>query len=272
MNRITHVFSSLRMQGKVALIPFVTAGDPQPTVTVPLLHAMVAAGADLLELGIPFSDPMADGPVIQRSSERALANGITLHDCLNMVRVFREQNSNTPIILMGYLNPIEAMGYQQFARQAGESGVDGVLIVDVPPEESADLLTALHSHAIAPIYLLAPTSTPERIQRICATASGFVYYVSIKGITGASHLDIATVKERLAMIRTITKLPLGVGFGIHNAENAASMAEIADAVIIGSAIVKRIEALQDQPVAILAAITQFLTSLRTAIDTARRLH
>lgn len=266
MSRIASVFAQLRAQGRTALIPFVTAGEPQLSVTVPLLHAMVAAGANLLELGIPFSDPMADGPVIQRSSERALANGVTLRDCLGMVRTFREQDAATPVILMGYLNPIEAIGYTAFAMQAEAAGVDGVLVVDAPPEEGAELVAALRHHAIDPIYLLAPTSTPERIQRICAAANGFVYYVSIKGITEATHLDIRAVRERLATIRNFTQLPLGVGFGINDPETAALMAQVADAVIVGSAIVRRMEAMIAQPAAIPEAIAQFIGDIRTAIN------
>jgi tryptophan synthase alpha chain len=267
MSRITKVFNQLHIDKRVALIPFITAGDPQPNITVPLMHTMVESGADLIELGIPFSDPMADGPIIQRASERALAHGITLHDCIKMVQEFRIQNTVTPVVLMGYLNPIESMGYEIFANSAAESGVDGVLIVDAPPEESSELLTSLRNQFIDPIYLLAPTSTEERIQRICNAASGFVYYVSIKGVTGASHLDIAAVENRLHTIRKFTRLPLGVGFGIHDSATAARLAQIADAVIVGSAIVKRIEELQTQPAAILTAIAKFLDSLRFALNT-----
>ncbi|KOR32648.1 tryptophan synthase alpha chain, partial [Achromatium sp. WMS3] len=212
MSRITECFAKLKSQGKTVLIPFITAGDPQPEVTVPLMQELVTSGADILELGIPFSDPMADGPVIQKANERALANGMTLRDCLDLVHNFRTVNTQTPIILMGYLNPIEVMGYNNFAQQALLAGVDGVITVDIPPEESAELLTALRSVAIDSIYLIAPTSTPERIQRICAVARGFVYYVSMRGVTGALHLDLQEVTNRLNIIRKLTTLPIGVGF------------------------------------------------------------
>lgn len=266
MSRISNVFDQLHDKNRVALIPFITVGDPQLNVTVPLMHAMVAAGADIIELGIPFSDPMADGPVIQRASERALANGITLHDCIDTVQKFRVHNLVTPIVLMGYLNPIESMGYTRFATQAAAAGVDGVLVVDAPPEEAQELLSILRIQHLDPIYLLAPTSTKERIQNICHAASGFVYYVSIKGVTGASHLDIAEVQQRLQLIRKSTNLPLGVGFGIHDPVTAALMAKIADAVIVGSAIVRRIEELQHQPTEIPAVIGNFLSSLRIACN------
>lgn len=266
MNRITHTFNELRNKNRVALIPFITAGDPQRHITVPLLHAMVAAGADLLELGVPFSDPMADGRVIQRSSERALTNGVSLRDCIDMVRVFREHNATTPVILMGYLNPIEAIGYESFAQQAALAGVDGVLVVDAPPEESDELLQALRDQNLDPIYLLAPTTTDERIQRICNAASGFVYYVAIKGVTGAAHLDTAAVFDRLKIIRKFTQLPLGVGFGINDPETASRMASVADAVIVGSAVVRRIEERRFEPLTIADAVAQFLSTLRQALN------
>jgi len=266
MRRIPNVFAQLHVQKRVALIPFITVGDPQRDITVPLMHAMVAAGADLIELGIPFSDPMADGPVIQRASERALANGITLLDCIDVVRVFREHNQFTPIVFMGYLNPIEIMGYDVFAIQAAAAGVDGVLIVDAPPEEAQELLSILHTQHLDLIYLLAPTTTPERIKNICNSASGFVYYVAIKGVTGAAHLDIQAVQNRLQIIRNFTQLPLGVGFGIHDPETASRMAQFADAVIVGSAIVKKMEELQHEPTAMVASISKFLGSLRLALD------
>jgi len=270
MSRIEGLFTRLRDRGRTALVPFVTAGDPQRSVTLPLMHAMVEAGADLIELGVPFSDPMADGPVIQRASERALANGMTLGTCLELVRAFRERDPATPVVLMGYLNPIEVMGYPTFARHAAAAGVDGVLVVDAPPEEGEELLAALRAQAIDPIYLLAPTSTPERIRRICAAASGFVYYVSIKGVTGAGHLDVAEVRGRLDAIRRMTHLPLGVGFGIQDAATAARMAEGADAVIVGSALVSRIEALRERPAAIPGEIAGFLRGLRAALDAVQK--
>ncbi len=270
MSRIKGVFEQLHRAGRTALIPFVTAGDPKPQVTVPLMHAMVEAGADLIELGIPFSDPMADGPVIQRASERALENGVSLSDCMEMVREFRRTDAKTPVVFMGYLNPIEVMGYAAFAARAAEAGVDGVLVVDAPPEEGHDLLEAMRSHAIDPIYLLAPTSTPQLIRSICDSASGFVYYVSIKGVTGAANLDVEAVGEKLDQIRRMSNLPLGVGFGIKDAETAAAMAHLANAVIVGSAVVGRVEQLKDRPEAIPEAVAGFLRGLRQAMDQVKK--
>lgn len=266
MSRIAQRFSALRGQCKTALVPFVTAGDPKPTFTVPLMHAMVESGADLLELGVPFSDPMADGPVIQRASERALEHHVSLTGVLGMVREFRERDEQTPVVLMGYLNPIEVMGYSQFASRAREAGVDGALVVDVPPEESHDLVAAVRDARLDLIYLLAPTSTEERIEKIADVASGFVYYVSVKGVTGAGHLDIDEVAAKLKPIRRIVDLPVGVGFGIKDAETAARVAQVGDAVIVGSAIVSRIEALAGSPERIPAAVGDFLRGLRAAID------
>jgi len=266
MSRISGVFADLKAAGRSALVPFITAGDPKPNVTVPLMHAMVEAGANIIELGIPFSDPMADGPVIQRASERALDNNVSLSDCMEMVREFREKDDETPVVFMGYLNPVEVMGYEDFARRAAGAGVDGVLIVDVPPEEGHDLLDAMRSRDIDPIYLLAPTSTPERIRAICDSASGFVYYVSIKGVTGAANLDVQAVSNKLDQIRSVSDLPLGVGFGIKDADTAAAMSKVSDAVIVGSAIVGRIEKLQDQPDDIAGEVAGFLRGLRRAMD------
>ncbi|MES9914170.1 MAG: tryptophan synthase subunit alpha, partial [Candidatus Sedimenticola sp. 4PFRAG1] len=237
MSRIKGRFEQLKAQGRTALVPYVTAGDPNPEVTVPLMHSMVEAGADILELGVPFSDPMADGPVIQRASERALEHHVSLRDVLDMVRRFRQKDNDTPVILMGYLNPIEIMGYEQFAEAASSAGVDGLLTVDIPPEESEQLLQALKPNGIDPIFLLAPTSTGERIKRICGAASGFVYYVSVKGITGAANLAVDEVSAKVAAIRGETDLPVGVGFGIKDPETARSVSKIADAVIVGSALV-----------------------------------
>lgn len=266
MSRIEGRFAALRGAGRKALIPFVTAGDPEPAASVPLLHALVAAGADLLELGVPFSDPMADGPVIQRASERALAHHVTLHGVLDMVASFREQDPDTPVILMGYLNPIEAFGYAEFAAAAAAAGVDGVLTVDAPPEEAAQLADALGAHGLDPIFLLAPTSDAERIARISALARGFVYYVSFKGVTGASGFDLDAIAARLTEIRAVTKLPLGVGFGISDAERAAAVAGIADAVIVGSALVRQVEEHAGDIAAATAAMTGLLAEMRAAID------
>jgi tryptophan synthase alpha chain len=266
MSRIAQRFQQLQEAGRTALIPFVTAGDPTPTITVPLMRAMVNAGADLIELGVPFSDPMADGPVIQRATERALAQGVSLTAVLEMVREFREQDSTTPVVLMGYLNPIEVMGYANFAQQAAAAGVDGALIVDLPPEEGNDLIALMKAQALDLVYLLAPTSTESRIERIGSVASGFVYYVSVKGVTGAGHLDTAAVAAQVDAIKSLIPLPVGVGFGIKDAETAAQVAAVADAVIVGSAIVSQIETLAATPERIPDTIADFLAGLRSAID------
>lgn len=266
MSRISSRFAELKQQNRVALIPYVTAGDPNPQVTVPLMHAMVEAGADIIELGVPFSDPMADGPVIQRASERALEHNTSLRDVLAMVQEFRAQDTDTPVILMGYLNPVEVMGYEAFAANAAEVGVDGLLTVDIPPEEADDLLAALKPKEVDPIFLLAPTSTEERISRICDAASGFVYYVSVKGITGSSHLDVDGVAAKLSEIRGTTDLPLGVGFGIKDPETARAVAQVADAVIVGSVLVNQIEALANEPDAIAPALAAQLSAMRQAMD------
>jgi tryptophan synthase alpha chain len=266
VSRIATRFEALKGRGRTALIPFVTAGDPDPVVTVPLMHAMVSAGADLIELGVPFSDPIADGPVIQRATERALANGVSLTDVLEMVRQFRASDGETPVVLMGYLNPIEVMGYRAFSSAADAAGVDGVLVVDVPPEEGHDLVVALREHALDLVYLLAPTSTAERIALIGQVASGFVYYVSVKGVTGAGHMDMDSVAAKVAEIKARIPLPVGVGFGIKDAETAALVAALADAVIVGSAIVGRIESLAETPEAIAGVIGEYLAGLRVAID------
>jgi tryptophan synthase alpha chain len=266
MSRIAGVFSALREQGRQALIPFVTAGDPSSDFTVPLMHAMGEAGADIIELGVPFSDPMADGPVIQRASERALEHHVSLHDVLDLVRRFRTNDRETPVVLMGYLNPLEVMGYAAFAEAAAEAGVDGVLTVDIPPEEAESFVPAVKARGIDPIFLLAPTSNRGRIERITAAASGFVYYVSLKGVTGAANLSLDSVREKLVEIRSCTELPVGVGFGIKDAATAAAMARFADAVVVGSALVSRIEAHPDDPQAALAEIGSLLGEMRAAMD------
>ncbi|NKN33244.1 tryptophan synthase subunit alpha [Marichromatium bheemlicum] len=268
MSRISTRFEQLRAAHRTALIPFITAGDPRPETTVELMHAMVAAGADLIELGVPFSDPIADGPVIQRATERALARGVSLGDVLEMVRCFRERDTDTPVVAMGYLNPIEVMGYGRFARAAAAAGLDGVLIVDVPPEEGHELVRPLKHEGIDLVYLLAPTSTEQRIERIGEVASGFVYYVSVKGVTGAANLDADEVAAKVETIRARIPLPVGVGFGIKDGETAARVAAVADAVIVGSAIVRQIEALAETPEAIPSTIGDFIAELRGAIDAA----
>lgn len=266
MTRIAQRFAMLSRHGRKALIPYITAGDPHPAVTVPLMHALIRSGADIVELGVPFSDPMADGPVIQRASERALRNGVSLLQVLSMVKEFRAQDAATPVVLMGYLNPIEVVGHATFAQRASAAGVDGVLTVDLPPEEAGTFIPTLRKFGLDAIFLLAPTSGVERIQMISAAASGFIYYVSLRGVTGASHLDVSDVARRLEEIRPYTKLPLGVGFGISGPQAAASVAEIADAVIVGSALVKRVEELSSQPDRIISEVPTFLASLRTAMD------
>ena len=268
MSRIAGMFERLRAEGRTALIPFITAGDPALDVTVPLMHRMVAAGADLIELGVPFSDPIADGPVIQRATERALTQGVRLRDVLDIVRRFRAEDPDTPVVLMGYLNPIEVMGNTTFAGEARAAGVDGALVVDVPPEEGHDLVEALRAQGLDLVYLLAPTSDAERIGRIGAVASGFVYYVSVKGVTGAGNLDVEAVSAKLAEIREQIDLPVGVGFGIKDGEGAARVAAVADAVIVGSAIVGRIEELSETPARIPDVVGDFLSGLRSAIDAA----
>ncbi|RIX46956.1 MAG: tryptophan synthase subunit alpha [Rhodocyclales bacterium GT-UBC] len=241
MSRIQQAFERLNGEGRKALIPFITAGDPDAALTLPLLHTLVEAGADVIELGVPFSDPMADGPTIQRASERALAKGMTLRKVLQLVVDFRKTDVGTPVVLMGYANPIEAMGLDKFAQAAAQAGVDGVLVVDYPPEEAAAFGAAMKAQGMDPIFLLAPTSNAERIAQVAEIASGYVYYVSLAGVTGSGALNVDAVAERLPLIREKTGLPVGVGFGIRDAATAARIAGIADAVVVGSRIIEEIE-------------------------------
>ncbi len=266
MSRIAGAFANLRAANRRALIPFVTAGDPNNDVTVPLMHALVEAGADIVELGVPFSDPMADGPVIQRASERALHGGTNLARVLEMVREFRQRDADTPVVLMGYLNPFEIAGYKTFAKSAAEAGVDGVLTVDLPPEEAEEFLAEMRANDLDLIFLLAPTSDEARIRRICDTASGFVYYVSLKGVTGASHLDFASVAEKVNEIKRFTELPVGVGFGISDGKTAAEIATVSDAVVVGSVLVKTIESTLDRPQEIPKKLAAVLAEMRQAMD------
>ena len=268
MSRIAQKFRAMKQQGRRALIPYITAGDPEPRITVPLMHALVKSGADILELGVPFSDPMADGPVIQRAAERALKHKISLRQVLAMVREFREQDKTTPVVLMGYLNPVEVMGYDRFAKEAATAGVDGALTVDLPPEEAGDFEAALQGQGLDTIFLISPTSPPERIELISRAAHGFIYYVSLRGVTGASHLDVREVAAKLKEIREHTDLPLGVGFGISTPETAARVAEIADAVVVGSAVVRRVEEAVTVPDKILNEVPAFIARLREAMDRA----
>jgi tryptophan synthase alpha chain len=266
VSRIAARFEALRNTGRKALIPFITAGDPVEEFTVPCLHAMVQAGADIIELGVPFSDPMADGPVIQRASERALIHRMSLRKTLGLVAKFRVQDQTTPMVLMGYLNPIESMGYREFVDGAREAGVDGVLTVDMPPEESNELIALLDAAGIDPIFLLAPNSAEERIRRMGTLGKGYLYYVSLKGVTGASHLDLTEVEQKLADIRRLCDLPIGVGFGVKNAEIAGAVAKFSDAVVVGSALVGRIENNLSRLDQARADIVEMLQSMRRAMD------
>ena len=268
MSRIASTFHRLQAQGRKALIPYVTAGFPYPDVTPALMHAMVQAGADIIELGVPFSDPMADGPVIQRAGERALAHGIGMSQVLEMVRQFRQQDADTPVVLMGYANPVERYeikhGAQRFARDAAAAGVDGVLIVDYPPEECEAFAAALKAQGLDLIFLLAPTSTEARMAQVGRIASGYVYYVSLKGVTGAGHLDTAAVEAMLPRIRAHVKVPVGVGFGIRDAASACAVGRSADAVVIGTRLIQIIE---NQPRdAVTGAAADFLRDIRQALD------
>lgn len=264
MSRIQSTFSNLAAQQKKGLIPFITAGDPAPEMTVPLMHALVAGGADVIELGVPFSDPMADGPVIQRASERALKNGVSLRDVLQFVRDFRADNQTTPIVLMGYANPIERMGTENFILRAKEAGVDGVLVVDYPPEECEEFAAAMKSSGLDTIFLLAPTSTDERIEKVGKIASGYVYYVSLKGVTGSGHLDLPAVAAMMPRIKKHVSVPVGVGFGIRDAETARAIAGVSDAVVIGSRIIQELENTpRDQAV---QAVQAFIAGIRRGLD------
>ncbi|MCG6969252.1 MAG: tryptophan synthase subunit alpha [Gammaproteobacteria bacterium] len=267
MSRITQCIELLQSQGRKALIPYITAGDPVPELTVPLAHALVQAGADIIELGVPFSDPMADGPVIQRASERALEHHVSLRQVLAMVREFRQTDTKTPIVLMGYLNPVEVMGYGAFAKAAAEAGVDGVLTVDLPPEEADQILQELKQYAIDPIFLLAPTTSDERVKKICRVASGYVYYVSVKGVTGAGHLNAEAVAEKIAHLRQLTDLPIGVGFGIKDGASARAVAQAADAVVVGSALIGKIELNREDHDTVVREVSALLASMRNAMDT-----
>ncbi|MCU7837634.1 MAG: tryptophan synthase subunit alpha [gamma proteobacterium symbiont of Taylorina sp.] len=266
MSRIKNCFEQLKQQNKTALIPYVSAGDPNPDITVELMHAMVASGADIIELGVPFSDPMADGPVIQKASERALIYGTSLTDVMGMVSTFRESNSDTPVVLMGYLNPIEVMGYEKFAQQAQDAGVDGVLTVDIPPEEAGTYIPALRHCNLDPIFLLSPTTTKERMKIICQHASGFIYYVAVKGVTGTLALDTEEVSRRLDVIKEVTDLPVGVGFGIKNADSAAAIGQVSEAVVVGSALVNLVEKNALDNDKIIKEISRELQSMRRALD------
>lgn len=266
MNRIQKKFSQLRQLGSKVISPYVIAGDPLPEVTVPLLHALVEAGADILELGIPFSDPVAEGPVIQAAMQRSLANHITLSKTLAMVAKFRERDQSTPIVVMGYLNPIVCRGYASFAKAAYEAGVDGVIIVDLPPEEATELQGELKKYAIDIIFLFSPTTSDARLKQICRVASGYLYYVSLKGVTGALTLDVDAVASKLQQLRSPITLPIVVGFGIKTPEQAVAIAKLADGIVVGAALVEKIAALQKEPDKICSKVPELISLMRGAID------
>jgi tryptophan synthase alpha chain len=264
MSRIQGRFEALAKAKRKALIPYITAGDPHPSLTVPLMRGLVEAGSDILELGVPFSDPMADGPVVQRSGERALKHGVGLNDVLGLVKKFRETDKTTPIVLMGYANPIEAMGTEKFAAAAKVAGIDGVIVVDYPPEECLEFSALMKRNDIDPIFLLAPTSTKKRIDEVARSGSGYLYYVSLRGVTGAANIDLSDVASHIPQIRKATKLPIGVGFGIRDAESARRVAQTADAVVIGSRIIQEIE--NGRPEDAVARVKNFLKPIRQALD------
>jgi tryptophan synthase alpha chain len=264
VSRIAKVFDRLQSAGRKALIPYVTAGDPYPDATVEIMLAMAEAGADVIELGVPFSDPMADGPVIQRAAERALAKGIGMPQVLDFVRGFRAANDRTPVVLMGYANPVERYGVERFVRDATQAGVDGVLVVDYPPEECEVFAKTLRDAGLDPIFLLAPTSTEQRMKEVGRIASGYVYYVSLKGVTGAGHLDVGAVAEMVPRIKAHVKMPVGVGFGIRDARSAKAVAAVSDAVVIGTALVQLLEAQPRDNVA--QAGGRFIAEIRRALD------
>jgi tryptophan synthase alpha chain len=267
VSRLKTTFSRLRSTGKTGLIPYVTAGDPSRESVVALMHVLVSQGADVLELGVPFSDPMADGPVIQRSSERALSRQVSLHDCLKWVAQFRTTDRATPVVLMGYANPIERFGIEEFAKAASEAGVDGTIIVDYPPEECEDFSRTLQQNNIDPIFLLAPTSTQARMKDVARLGSGYLYYVSLRGVTGAANIEPKAVADRLSLIRQFTTMPIGVGFGISDAASAVAVAQSADAVVIGSALIRIMEDAQAANQNPIEAAGVFMASIRSALDT-----
>jgi tryptophan synthase alpha chain len=264
MSRIASTFTKLKADRRKALIPFITAGDPNLEMTVPLMRALVESGADIIELGVPFSDPMADGPTIQRSSERALKRHTNLRAVLETVARFRTVDESTPVVLMGYANPIEAMGYERFARDAAKAGVDGVLVVDYPPEEGSELLAQLKQRGIDSIYLLAPTSEEQRMEEVGRAASGYIYYVSLKGVTGSAALDLQEIGRKIPRIRSHIKLPVGVGFGIRDGDTARAVAQFSDAVVIGSRLVEEIE--QSSPDSLIANVKGLIGGIRKAMD------
>jgi tryptophan synthase alpha chain len=264
MSRITPSFAALKSNNKTALVTFITAGDPGPEMTVPLMHALVEGGADILELGVPFSDPMAEGPVIQRACERALVFGIGIRDVFAYVAEFRKTNQHTPVVLMGYANPIERIGQSVFIQEAKAAGADGAIVVDYPPEECEEFAADMRANGLDLIFLLAPTSTEQRIAQVAKVGGGFSYYVSLKGVTGAGNIDTEQVAKRLLAIRQHVKLPIGVGFGIRDAATAKAVAQVAEAVVIGSRIIQEIENAGKENA--VEAVRNFVAGIRTALD------
>ncbi len=266
MSRIEGALKALKGQGRKALIPYITAGDPHPDTTVELMHTLVEAGSDIIELGVPFSDPMADGPVIQRACERSLRHGTSLRQVLAMVKEFRTKDADTPVVLMGYLNPMEAMGYEAFADAAADAGVDGILTVDLPPEEADEVAPLFTQRKLDAIFLLAPTTTDDRIRAISEHSSGYVYYVSFKGVTGAGKIDVDEVAAKVEHIHNLTALPVGVGFGIRDAETAAAVGRVSDGVIVGSVLVDTIARNQADTDKLKQALKDLLHPMREALD------
>lgn len=266
MNRIDKTLAGLKASGKKMLSPYITAGDPHPEVTVSLMHALVSAGANILELGIPFSDPMAEGPVIQHAMERALTHHVTIQDALGMVKEFRHQNKETPIVIMGYVNPIEQYGYERFAEQAVAAGVDGTILVDLPPEESETVNQVWKKHGLYSIFLCSPTTSDDRMVLVNQYANGYLYYVSLKGVTGSSGLDMVSLKSQYERRKAQTTLPLMVGFGIKTPEMAAEVASFADGVIVGAALITKILDAYNAKHDILRAGSDLIGSMRHAMD------
>lgn len=264
MSRIAATFEALKKRGRKALIPFVTAGDPDPGLTVPLMHALAEAGCDVIELGVPFSDPMADGPVIQHSSERALKHGVSLKDVLGYIAEFRKTDRATPVVVFGYANPIEALGLERFADAAKAADADGVLVVDYPPEEAQPLVSLLDARGLDTIFLLSPTTSDDRLGQVARLGRGYLYYVSLRGVTGAANIDLTDVAARVTHVRGFSRLPVGVGFGIRDAATAKAIAALSDAVVIGSALIQVMEkAPRDK---VIAEVARFLAPIREALD------
>lgn len=269
MNRITQKIQALKQQQRKVLATYIVNGDPTPEITLAAMHALVDAGVDILEIGVPFSDPMAEGPVIQRAHERALAHNTSLRDTLAQVKKFRESDQETPVVFMGYANPVERMGYAEFARSAAEAGVDGLLTVDLPPEEAESLHSHLREHGLESIFLLAPTSSEERVKRVTELAGGFIYYVSLKGVTGASHLDVRSVQQQLSVVSRYSQLPVMVGFGIKDGQSAQAVSAYADGVVVGSALVEIMGSGHSQT-QILEGLRNKVASIRAALDQASK--